>query len=289
MTFNIAWGPSVPFFALHAACLPALWIGLQPVEFAVAFGAYLARMFAITGGYHRYFAHASFRTGRAFQFVLAWLGAASAQKGPLWWAGHHRNHHLYSDTDKDIHSPVRSGFWWAHAGWILSDRFDRSPMESIREFARYPELRFLDRAHWLAPVSFAAAMFAAGAALERWAPGLGTSGPRLLLWGFAVSTVALYHATFSINSLAHRWGSRRYDTSDDSRNNVWLALITLGEGWHNNHHRCQYSERQGFYWWELDLTHCALTVLSWFGVVWDLRLPDRAVYAPDVNMEKPHT
>lgn len=274
----LAWGPSLPFFMLHAACLPAFWMGAAPVELAVAGGMYLARMFAITGGYHRYFAHASYRTGRGFQFALAWLGAASGQKGPLWWAGHHRNHHLHSDTARDIHSPVKDGFWWSHVGWILSDRFDRAPLESIKEFARFPELRFLDRWHWLAPLSLAAGLFAAGAALERGAPELGTSGPRLLLWGFAVSTVLLYHATFSINSLAHRWGSRRFATADDSRNNFWLALITLGEGWHNNHHRCQYSVRQGFYWWEIDLTHYALVALSWFGVVWDLRRPERSVY-----------
>jgi stearoyl-CoA desaturase (delta-9 desaturase) len=274
---SVAWSASLPFFALHAACLPVLWVGAVPVELAVALGAYLARMFAITGGYHRYFAHASYRTSRTFQFALAWLGAASAQKGPLWWAGHHRNHHLYSDTEKDIHSPVRGGLWWSHVGWILSTRFDRAPLESIKEFARYPELRFLDRYHWLVPVSLATVLFAAGAALARWAPSLGTNGPRLLLWGFVVSTVVLYHATFSINSLAHRWGSRRYATSDDSRNNPWLALITLGEGWHNNHHRAQYSERQGFFWWEIDVTHYALKALSWFGVVWDLRAPERAV------------
>lgn len=274
----ISWGPSLPFFGLHAACLPALWVGAAPVELLVAAGAYVARMFAITGGYHRYFSHASYRTGRLFQFCLAWLGAASAQKGPLWWAGHHRNHHLYSDTDKDIHSPVRDGFWWSHVGWILSDRFDRTDWKSIASFARFPELRFLDRWHWLAPASLAVAMYVLGSLAARYLPSLGTSGPRLLLWGFAVSTVALYHATFCINSLAHVWGGRRFATADDSRNNLWLALLTLGEGWHNNHHRAQYSERQGFYWWEVDLTHYALKALSWLGLVWDLREPDASVY-----------
>ena len=276
---SISWtAGSLTFFAIHAGVLGVLWLGWSPAALAVAVAVYAARMFGITGGYHRYFAHASYRTNRAFQFALGWLGACATQKGPLWWAGHHRNHHLYSDTEKDVHSPVRRGFWWAHAGWILSDRFDEVDWKAIEQFARFPELRLLDRWHWVAPGSLAIALYALGAGLARWAPGLRTNGPQMLVWGFAVSTVALYHATFSINSLAHRWGRRRYSTPDDSRNNWWLALITFGEGWHNNHHRCQYSERQGFYWWEVDLTHYALVALSGLGLVWDLRAPAREVY-----------
>lgn len=266
------------FFLIHASGLSALALRPRAAELFLAAACYAVRMFAITGGYHRYFAHASYRTGRAFQFALAWLGACAAQKGPLWWAGHHRNHHLHSDTERDIHSPARGGFWWSHVGWVLSDRFDRAPLESIREFARYPELRWLDRFHWLPPLCLAAAMYLAGDLLGRWLPSTGTSGKRMLLWGFCVSTVALYHATFSVNSLAHRWGKRRWDTGDDSRNNLWIALITLGEGWHNNHHRVQYSERQGVRWWELDLTHGALKALSWAGLVWDLRVAPPEAY-----------
>ena len=263
----ISWSTGTfVFLALHACCLFVFVVGWSGEAVLVAAAAYAARMFAITGGYHRYFAHASYRTGRAFQFALGWLGAASVQKGPLWWAGHHRSHHLYADTDRDIHSPARDGFWWAHVGWILSDEFDAIDWKAIGEFRRFPELRFLDAFHWVPPLSLALGLYWLG-------------GARWLVWGFFVSTVALYHATFSINSLAHRWGTRRFETADDSRNNPLLALLTLGEGWHNNHHRAQYSERQGFYWWELDLTHCALKVFSWFGVVWDLRAPAREVYA----------
>lgn len=276
----VSWTAGTAFFVgIHAAALGAFWTGCAPAAAAAALAAYAVRMFGITAGYHRYFSHASFRTGRAFQLALAVLGAASAQKGPLWWAGHHRNHHLYADTDKDVHSPVRGGFWWAHAGWILCDRYDATDLRAVARFARYPELRFLDRWHWLPAAALAGAMYALGAACARWAPGTRTSGPQMLVWGFAVSTVALYHATFSINSMAHRFGRRRYSTDDESRNNAWLALLTFGEGWHNNHHRCQSSERQGFFWWEIDFTHWTLSVLAAAGLVWSLRVPGPEVYA----------
>ncbi len=273
------------FVAIHAASLAVFVVGWSRAAVAAAAAAYAARMFGITGGYHRYFSHASYRTSRAFQFALAWLGAASAQKGPLWWAGHHRNHHRYADTDKDVHSPLHGGLWWSHVGWILSDRFDAVDWRAIAQFARFPELRWLDERHWLPPITLAAGMYALGAALARYAPALHTDGPQMLVWGFVLSTVALYHATFSINSLAHLWGSRRYATSDDSRNNLWLALLTLGEGWHNNHHRCQSSERQGFFWWEVDLTHYALSALARLGLVWDLRRPAPGVYAEAVSAD----
>jgi len=276
----VAWSRgNAAFFALHAGALAVFVVGWSWVAVTAAALTYAARMFGITGGYHRYFSHASYRTSRAFQFALGWLGASAAQKGPLWWAGHHRNHHLYSDTEKDIHSPVREGFWWSHVGWILSDKFDAVDWKSIRQFARFPELRFLEDWHWLPATVLGVGAWLAGCLLGRFAPALHTSGAQMFVWAFVVSTVVLYHATFSINSLAHRWGVRRYATTDDSRNNFWLALITLGEGWHNNHHRCQYSERQGFFWWEIDLTHYALKALSWVGLVWDLRRPAPDVYA----------
>ena len=277
---KVSWTPgSLAFVGVHITALAALYVGWSPAAIVVAVAVYWARMFAITAGYHRYFAHASFRTSRGFQFVLAWLGASSAQKGPLWWAGHHRNHHLYSDTEKDIHSPARGGFWWSHIGWILSDRYDAIEWNSIKEFARYPELRFIDAKAWLPPAALAAGMWALGALLESRAPSLRTNGMQMAVWGFSISTVVLYHATFSINSLAHVWGDRRFETADDSRNNLWLALLTMGEGWHNNHHRVQYSARQGFFWWEVDMTHYVLAALSRLGVVWDLRAPPRAVLA----------
>jgi stearoyl-CoA desaturase (delta-9 desaturase) len=276
----VAWSRgNFAFFGLHLGSLAVFAVGWSWAALAAAVVTYAVRMFGITGGYHRYFSHASYRTSRAFQFALGWLGASAAQKGPLWWAGHHRNHHRYSDTDRDIHSPAREGFWWSHVGWILSDRFDAVDWKAIRSFARFPELRFLDDWHWLPATCLGVGTWLFGALLGRFAPSLHTSAWQMFVWAFLISTVVLYHATFSINSLAHVWGRRRYATSDDSRNNLFLALLTLGEGWHNNHHRCQYSERQGFFWWEIDLTHYALKALSWLGVVWDLRRPTRDVYS----------
>ncbi len=255
------WLSSIPFFGAHAAGLATPF--LVPFEWrwlALAAAVYAVRMFAITAGYHRYFAHRAYRTSRAFQLLLAVVGASAAQKGPLWWAAHHRDHHRFSDRPEDIHSPLARGFWWSHVGWILARRFDATKLERVKDLARYPELRFLDRFHVLAPVALAAGLFLAG-------------GWPALLWGFFVSTVVLWHATFAINSLAHVFGTRRYMTGDGSRNSLALALVTFGEGWHNNHHFYPSSANQAFFWWEVDVSYWALRLLSALRVVRDLRKP----------------
>jgi stearoyl-CoA desaturase (delta-9 desaturase) len=255
------WLSSIPFFGAHAAGLATPF--LAPFEWrwlALAAAVYAVRMFAITAGYHRYFAHRAYRTSRAFQLLLAVVGASAAQKGPLWWAAHHRDHHRFSDRPEDIHSPLVRGFWWSHVGWILARRFDATKLERVKDLARYPELRFLDRFHVLAPVALAAGLFLAG-------------GWPALLWGFFVSTVVLWHATFAINSLAHVFGTRRYMTGDGSRNSLALALVTFGEGWHNNHHFYPSSATQAFFWWEVDVSYWALRLLSALRVVRDLRKP----------------
>ncbi|WP_242344062.1 acyl-CoA desaturase [Anaeromyxobacter terrae] len=260
----IHWTRSVPFFAVHAAALATPF--LAPVEgrwIALAVGLYLLRMFGVTAGYHRYFSHRAFRTSRPFQLILAVLGASAVQKGPLWWAAHHRDHHRYSDGPEDVHSPLERGFWWSHVGWILARRHDETKLERVRDLAGYPELRFLDRWHLAVPVALGGALFLAG-------------GLPAFLWGFCVSTVFLWHGTFAINSLAHVFGRRRYDTGDGSRNSFALALLTLGEGWHNNHHFYPSTAHQGFFWWEIDVSFYALRLLSAVGVVRDLRMaPDR--------------
>jgi stearoyl-CoA desaturase (delta-9 desaturase) len=269
---------SLPFWAVHAACALVLWVGWSWTAVAVCAALYALRVFAVTGGYHRYFSHRSFKTSRAMQFVFALLGTTAAQKGPLWWAALHRHHHRYADTEEDIHPPTVKGFWWAHVGWILSPRYEATRFEAIRDFARFPELRFLNRYHLLPPVALAVLLFAVGELLEWKLPSLGTTGPQLLVWGFFVSTVLLWHITFCVNSLAHVFGRRRFETRDTSRNSFLLALVTFGEGWHNNHHRFPGSERQGIFWWEVDFTHYILKLLSWIGLVWDLREPPAWVY-----------
>jgi len=260
----------LPFAAMHLACLAVPLVGVSWFALGVAAALYALRMFAITGFYHRYFSHRTFRTSRALQFGFALLGAASVQRGPLWWAAHHRHHHRHADTARDVHSP-RRGFWRSHMGWFLTPRNFRTDHAAIPDLARFPELRLLDRFDIAVPAALAAVLYALGAWLEATAPGLRTSGPQLLVWGFFVSTVVLFHVTVTINSLAHRWGRRRYATPDDSRNNWLLALLTFGEGWHNNHHHFPGSVRQGVAWYELDLTWYGLKALSWMGLVWDMK------------------
>ena len=268
---RIDWLRVIPFFAMHLMCLGVFWVGVSWFALATAAALYAVRMFAITGFYHRYFSHRAFKTSRAVQFLFAALGALSVQRGPLWWAAHHRHHHRHSDTEHDLHSPVTRSFFWSHMGWFLTRRGFHTDRDAIRDLDRFPELRWLDRFDIVLPVLLATGVFLLGGWLERNHPQLGTTGPQLLIWGFFVSTVALFHATVTINSLAHRWGSRRYETRDQSRNNWLLALLTFGEGWHNNHHHFPGSARQGFFWWEIDLTYGLLRVLSWCGVVWDLK------------------
>jgi len=268
---RIDWVRAVPFAAMHVACLAVLRVGVSRTALAVAAAAYAVRMFAITAFYHRYFSHRTFRTSRLVQFLFACLGAASVQRGPLWWAAQHRHHHLHADTARDPHSPRHLGFLRSHMGWFLTGEGFRTHWQRIPDLARFPELRWLDRYDVVVPVAFAGALYGAGEWLAHAAPSLGTNGGQLVTWGFFVSTVVLFHATVTINSLAHRFGSRRFDTADDSRNNLALALLTFGEGWHNNHHYYPGSVRQGFRWWEVDLTYYGLRVLALTGLVEGLR------------------
>jgi stearoyl-CoA desaturase (delta-9 desaturase) len=249
------------------------FVGVSPAALWTAAALYARRMFAITGFYHRYFSHRAFRTSRLLQFAFALLGAASVQRGPLWWAAHHRHHHRHADTELDVHAP-RHGFWRSHVGWFLTVRSFATDHAAVPDLGRYPELRWLDRYDIAVPVLLAAALTAFGAWLG---PEHATSGLQMLVWGFFVSTVLLFHATVTINSLAHRFGSRRYATRDDSRNNWLLALLTFGEGWHNNHHHFPGAVRQGVAWWELDLTWYGLRAMAALGLVWDLKAMPEAM------------
>jgi stearoyl-CoA desaturase (delta-9 desaturase) len=261
----------IPYIILHAGCLAVFWVGWSWVAVAVAIALYFLRMFAITGFYHRYFSHRSFATSRAVQFILGVWGNTAAQRGPIWWACHHRQHHAHSDDEEDAHSPVQHGLYWSHIGWLTARDNLAINERYVRDLVKFPELRYLDRFDMLVPAVLAVLLFVLGATLNALEPGLGTNGWQMLVWGFFISTVAVFHATCTINSLAHVFGSRRFPTKDDSRNNFLLALLTLGEGWHNNHHRFPASARQGFYWWEVDLTFYGLKVMQWLGLIWDLK------------------
>ena len=274
---RIDWARVLPFLAIHAGCLAVAWVGVSAVAVAVAAALFALRMFAITAFYHRYFSHRAFRTTRVAQFAFAVIGASAAQRGPLWWASHHRHHHAHADRPDDSHSSLQHGFIWSHMGWFLARGSFATRVKRVTDLARFPELRWLDRFDTAVPAALGVALYAIGEWLASAHAELGTSGAQLVVWGFCISTVTLYHATFTINSLAHRFGSRRYATRDDSRNSFWLALLTFGEGWHNNHHHYPTAARQGFFWWEVDLAYYGLRVLAALGLVWDLRpVPEAA-------------
>lgn len=272
---SVNWQRVIPFVAVHLACLSIIWVGWSPIAVAVCVFMYLLRMFAITAFYHRYFSHRSFKANRFWQFVFAILGASASQRGPLWWASHHRKHHKHSDDDNDLHSP-KHGFLWSHMGWFTCEEAFKTDYSVIKDLAKFPELRFINRFDILVPFLTAVAMFSLGYWLEAFYPELGTTAGQMLIWGYFISTVLLAHGTFTINSLCHTWGKRRFETKDDSRNNFWLALITLGEGWHNNHHRFAVSARQGFYWWEVDISYYILKLMAKVGIIYDLNpVPQR--------------
>jgi len=252
----------VIYWGIHLSCLLVVVVGAPLEAVLLCAATYLVRVFGITGGYHRYFSHRTYKTGRVFQFVLAWLGCAATQKGPLWWSGTHRLHHRHSDQPGDPHSPTE-GLWHSHQGWIFESRWGGTPADMIPDFTRYPELEWLNRWHFVPPLTLAVLCYA-------------IAGGAGLVWGFAISTTLLWHGTYCVNSLCHIWGTRPYDTPDGSRNNAFVALITLGEGWHNNHHHYQASARNGFRWWEVDGTWYILKGLEAVGLVWDLRTPPAA-------------
>ena len=253
---------ALPFAVLNLLPLLAFVTGVTERAVILFVVLYLVRMFAITAGYHRYFSHRTYRMSRALQFAVGFIGTTAVQRGPLWWAQHHRLHHKYADTDRDPHSPQK-GFWWSHIGWVLSGDYSKTDYSEVQDLTCYPELMFIDRHDWIGPWALALTCFAIG----------GWSG---LVVGFFGSTVLVWHLTFAVNSVTHLWGRRRYGTPDTSRNSLILGIFALGEGWHNNHHHYPRSIRQGFYWWELDGGYAALKVMSWLHIVSDLQYPSRS-------------
>ncbi len=268
---KIDWVGTLPFVILNLSCLMVFWVGFSWVAATTAIVLYFLRVFFIGAFYHRYFSHRTYKTNRFWQLIFAILGLSAAQRGPLWWASHHRQHHISADKEMDAHSPVRHGFLWSHMGWFMSTKNYYYNPERIKDFSKYPELVFLDRHDALVPIVLAALLFGAGVLLHHVAPGLGTSGSQMLIWGFSISTIMVFHTTVSINSLAHKYGKRRFKTDDHSRNSFILALFTLGEGWHNNHHHYPATARQGFYWWELDITYYMLKLFEKLRMISDVR------------------
>ena len=274
----------VPFILIHTGCLGVFFVGVSTFAIALACTLYFARMFFITAFYHRYFSHRTYEVPRFVQALMAILGCTAGQRGPLWWASHHRSHHLHSDTVEDPHSPNQNGFWFSHTLWFLTPKAYSASERHIKDWLRYPELKWIDRTDSLPFIGLGIACYALGTLAQQNSPQLGTSGLQLLVWGFFVSTTCLYHATFTINSVAHLVGTRRFKTRDNSRNNPILALITLGEGWHNNHHRYPCSAKQGFYWWEFDIAYFGIWLMSIFGLVKNIQRVPASILSSNRNV-----
>ena len=271
---TIDWFRVIPFILIHFGALAALWTHFEWYLVWVALILFVIRMFAITGFYHRYFAHKTFKTSRLMQFIFAFIGSTAAQRGPIWWASHHRRHHLNSDRHNDHHSPHTHHFLWSHMGWFLAKKNFLTDRKVVRDLIKFKELVLIDRFDWFPPVLLLLSLFVIGEYLSLTS---GISGLNMVIWGFCLSTILVYHCTFAVNSIAHLWGTQRYNTKEESKNNFFVALLTFGEGWHNNHHHYPGSIRQGFYWWEVDLTYYALRLLSFFGIVYNLRTVSKAI------------
>lgn len=255
----------IMFVFMHLSLLSVFFVPLTGTSIVLCVGFYYLRMFGITAGHHRGLSHLSYKSKRWLRFMLAWLGCSAMQRGPIWWVANHRNHHRFSDTKKDPHSPRILGFWYAHVGWIFYEKVDENDFSGAKDLLKCPELCWLEKFHWVPGLSLLLIAFLID----------GLSG---VVWGFVVSTILLYHGTFFVNSVCHLFGSQRFNTNDDSRNNFWVAIIfTLGEGWHNNHHHRPARAKQGLVWWELDFSYYLLWLMSLTGLVWELHKPHHKI------------
>ena len=262
----------VAFTAMHIACLFIFFVNWNMTALLVFLITFSVRTFALTAGYHRYFAHKSFKTSRTFQFILALVGTWASQKGPLWWSGHHRHHHIYSDKDGDLHSPIR-GYYMSHVGWVFDSSNDDVDPKYTKDWIKYPEIVWLDKYSHISFIVYILGLYIIGTCVNLYYPSLGTSGLAFGFWGGILSTVVLYHTTFCVNSICHIFGKKEYDTKDDSRNNWFIALLTFGEGWHNNHHKFPYSVRNNIKMWQIDITYMILCALKKLGIVWGFKEP----------------
>jgi len=267
---KVEWFRCLPFIVIHLLAVSAFFYPVTLYCVLLAVVSYSLRMFTITAFYHRYFSHRSFKTGRVVQFIGAFIACSSGQRGPLWWAAHHRRHHRHSDTDQDIHSPHAKGVFWSHTLWFMTDYAVPTLLKEIPDWLKFPELRFINRFDWIPVLVLGYGCYLLGS-WDWFHSVTGLNSLTTFIWGFLVPTVCLYHATFAVNSISHLFGKKRFDTGDESRNNGLVALLTFGEGWHNNHHFFPGSARQGFFRGEIDITYYLLKVMSCLGLVHDLR------------------
>ncbi len=261
------WGTTLFMVVIHllavVALLPRFWSGPAVVVLLVLY--WLTACIGVTLGYHRLLAHRAFAVPRWLEALIATCGTLSCQHGPIDWVGLHRHHHLHSDDPADHHNS-HLGFWWSHVGWMLRDVPAQHNVRQLTpELQEVPYYRWLNRNFLLLQLPLAVVLFLLGRSL-------GVGGWALVLWGIPLRLVLVYHVTWFVNSATHRWGYVSYATSDNSRNNWWVAVLTFGEGWHNNHHAYPSSARIGFRWWELDITWWHIRVLQFVGLARQLRL-----------------
>jgi stearoyl-CoA desaturase (delta-9 desaturase) len=267
---HVEWFRCLPYIIIHLLALGAFFYPVTLPCLILAIVSYSIRMFSITAFYHRYFSHRTFKTSRIVQFIGAFTACSSGQRGPLWWAAHHRRHHKHSDTDEDVHSPHTRGIFWSHTLWFMTDYAVPTFLKEIPDLIKFKELRFLNRYDWIPLILLAITCYFLPD-LKWFATLTGLSNMQSLMWGFFVPTIVLYHATFAVNSITHLFGKRKFNTDDESKNNWLVAIFAFGEGWHNNHHFFPGSARQGFFKGEFDITYYGLKILSLFGLVRDLR------------------
>ena len=265
---KLNWSIITVLVVLHAAAIAAMFMFSWKALLASAFLYWIGNGLGISMGYHRLHTHRSYKLPQWLEYFLAICATFALEGGPIFWVATHRVHHQFSDKPGDPHSP-REGVWWSHIGWMLVGESGHSNTTLLAKYA--PDLakdRFyvwLNDYHWLFTVALVPVLFLIG-------------GLPLMFWGVGARIVFGLHATWAVNSVTHLWGGRRFETRDDSRNNWWVALLTFGEGWHNNHHAHPTSARHGLAWYELDISWLHITVLKWLGIAKSVRV---------VKVEKP--
>ncbi len=259
---RIKWDILIGMIVIHAGALLAFWT-FNWKAFWLFVALQVVTSLGITLCYHRLLTHRSFQVPKWLEYVLTVCGLLALQGGPLKWVSTHRVHHAFSDRPNDPHSPNK-GFWWAHMLWLFAwDDLTDVPekyLKFVTDLNRDPVHRFLERTNALWS-------FALGGILFAW------GGLPFLAWGFFARLVCVYHGTWLVNSASHLWGYQSYDTNEGSRNNWWVALISYGEGWHNNHHAYPHSAAHGLRWWEVDPTYFLIRLFGFFGLATNIRMP----------------
>lgn len=265
---GVNWYVALWLIALHVGAVGALWFFSWQAVLLTVVLHWLTGGLGICLGFHRLLTHGSFQTYRPVKWFFAWLGGLAGEGTAIDWVADHRKHHAHSDQEGDPHSP-NDGSWWSHAGWLGWKL--HGPEKSAHnsrwapDLNKDPVLRAMDYAFLPSHIGLGLALFGLG-----WWLGGAFMAWSFVTWGMFLRLVLVLHATWFVNSASHMWGYRNYETTDKSRNNWWVALVTYGEGWHNNHHAYPRMANHGHKWWEIDLTYRAILLMKRLGLAWDV-------------------